>query len=592
MTVDQPDRAGRTETDTQAGQPESAVWQDLGWLVAALRASPTRRRILAIAVGILAVLLLNIVAQVQLNRWNGQFFDALSAKDLNEFLRNTGLFFIIMSALLALVVAQNLLQELLKLELRKFLTVHLADLWLQRARPYRLVFAGDIGANPDQRVQEDTRKLAELSAELASGLAQQVFMLTTFIGVLWSLSSTISIPFRGELITIPGYMVWCALIYAGLGSLLAFIVGQPLVRLNAERSQKEAELRFALVRLAENAESIGFLRGERDERIGLDRPIGAVVDVLRAIAFKTARLTWVTSGYGWMSLIVPVLVAAPGYFAGAVTFGGLMRLVDAFSQVQASLRWLVDNVAKIADWRAALHRVMRFEQALREQSATDAALEGIAVSHGASGALQLDGVSIRLPNGRIIVADATLAMARGERVELSGPAGAGKSTLLRALAGLWPWGGGSILLPAARDMMFLPARPYIPLGTLRAAVCYPEQPEAFDGAIIRAALQRVGLGEWLPHLDRTARWDRDMTIGEQQRLTFARLILHRPGLVILDEATSAMDDPSQIAMFDIFNDDLKETSVLLVSHRSGGEVRGWRKVALVPGPQGSRLVQN
>ena len=401
MISETPGAAGQGQQEQQ----EPRVWQDLGRLLLALRASPSRRRILAVALGIIGVLLCNIAAQVQLNRWNGQFFDALSAKDFNGFLHNIGLFFVLMTVLLTLVVAQTLLQELLKLELRRFLTVHLADLWLMRARPYRLVFAGDIGANPDQRVQEDTRKLAELTAELAAGLVQQLFMLTTFIGVLWSLSSTIALPFGGDLVTIPGYMVWCALIYAGIGSLVAFAVGQPLVRLNAERSQKEAELRFALVRLTENAESVGFLHGERDERLALNQPIDAVVGVLRAIAYKTARLTWVTSGYGWLSLIVPVLVAAPGYFAGAVTFGGLMRLVDAFTQVQASLRWLVENVAKIADWRAALQRVMRFEEELRRQTADDAGLDGIRLLESADGALRIDDLAIRLPAGRPVRAN-------------------------------------------------------------------------------------------------------------------------------------------------------------------------------------------
>jgi len=578
--------------DRTLREPTAAtLWHDLGWFLAALNGARTRWRIYLIAMAIVAILIANMVMQVQLNRWNGQFFDALSAKSFDAFMRMTGLFFVLMAGLLSLVVAQTLVQELLRIELRQFLTTHLADLWLKPARPYRLVFAGAIGANPDQRVQEDTRKLAELTAELAVGITQQIFVLTTFVGVLWNLSSEIKFWVGGQEIYIPGYMVWCALIYAGAGSLLAFLVGRPLIRLNAERSQKEAELRFALVRLTESAESIGFLRGEADERRGLDQPIGAVIGVLRGIAFKLARLTWVTSGYGWLSLIVPVLVAAPGYFSGAVTFGGLMRLVDAFTQVQAALRWLVDNVAKIADWQAALYRVMRFEEELRSSHLEEAALKGIHVSEGGPGRLVLEDVSIRLPDGAPVIDHASVRIEPGDRVQLQGLAGSGKSTLLRAMAGLWPWGGGSITVPQGRDVMFLPPRPYLPLGSLRDAVCYPALPGTFPDAVVHQALTRCGLGGWVNQLDRVRRWDRDMTIGEQQRLTFARLLLHRPSLVVMDEATSALDEPGQAGLLALLSQDLKASTVLFISHRGGYEELARRRLVLTAGPEGARLTE-
>ncbi|HRK23769.1 MAG TPA: ABC transporter ATP-binding protein/permease [Beijerinckiaceae bacterium] len=583
-----PDKAG-----PGGGAPvQATVWHDLGWLFAALRQAPTRGRIALIAAAIVVILIANMVAQVQLNRWNGQFFDALSAKNFDLFLTMTGVFFMLMAVLLSLVVAQTLAQELLKIELRQFLTTHLADLWLARARPYRLVFAGDIGANPDQRVQEDTRKLAELAAELVVGMTQQIFLLTTFIGVLWTLSSELKFWIGGQEIYIPGYMVWCALIYAGLGSLFAFLVGRPLVRLNAERSQKEAELRFALVRLTESAESIGFLNGEADERRNLNQPIGAVIGILRQIAFKLARLTWVTSGYGWLSLIVPVLVAAPGYFSGAVTFGGLMRLIDAFTQVQASLRWLVDNVAKIADCRAALYRVMRFEEELRTSHLEEAELKGIHVEAGGAGRLELEGVRVTMPNGRPVIAAASFRLAPGERVQLEGLAGTGKSTLLRAISGLWPWGGGTIRRPDAEGLMFLPPRPYLPLGSLREAVCYPDPPERFSEAAVQSAMQRCGLGGRIDRLDHVRRWDRDLTIGEQQRLTFARLILHRPALVIMDEATSALDEPGQAGLIRLFDEELKDSAVLFVSHRGGYGGLAERRMRLEPGAEGSVLVDS
>lgn len=579
------------ERGDPAGGDNATVWHDLRWLVTALKGSPSRWRIAGVLLAIIAILIANMTGQVFLNRWNGQFFDAISAKDFDGFLHYTGVFFGLAGILLTLVVAQTLMQELLKIELRRFLTVHIADLWLQRARPYQLAFAGAIGANPDQRVQEDTRKLAEFTAELATGLLQQTFLLTTFVGVLWNLSSALTFHFGGKDFVIPGYMVWCAILYALLGSAVTFLVGKPLIRLNAERSQKEAELRFALVRLTESAESIGFLRGEGDERSALNTQINAVLGMMRAIAFKLARLTWVTSGYGWLSLIVPVIVASPAYFTSSVSFGGLMRLVDAFSQVQASLRWFVDNFAKIADWRAALFRVMRFEEELRRGDTEALDRDGIRLVEGADGALLISDLKVTLPGGAAIIGHAALALAPGERVQLSGPPGSGKSTLLRAVAGLWPWGAGVVTTPPERTTMFLPARPYLPLGTLREAVTYPAKPTAFDEAQVLAALRRCGLEGWAGQLDVTARWDRDLTIGDQQRLAFARLILHRPALIFMDEATSAIDEAGEADLFALFDAELASAGLLVVSHRGGFETFAERRFVLKPAATGSLLAE-
>jgi len=313
-----------------------------------------RRRLGLLALGILALLIGNVVAQVRLNTWNGEFFDSLERRDLSQFGHQLLIFGGIFAALLVLVVAQTWLQQLSKITLRELITRRLLDGWLAPGRAYRLSTASELGVNPDQRVQEDTRQLVELSTEIGIGLVQSAILLVSFIGVLWGLSSDIGFVILGRAIEIPGFMVWCAAGYALLGSFLTWRVGLPMIGLNDERHAREADFRFALVRVSERAESVALHNGEAGERAALDGPLGIVLHTMRRLSGALSRLTWITSGYGWLALVVPILVAAPGYFAGNLTIGGLMMVVGAFTQVQLSLRYFVDNFPRIADWRAAL----------------------------------------------------------------------------------------------------------------------------------------------------------------------------------------------------------------------------------------------
>jgi putative ATP-binding cassette transporter len=418
---------------------------------------------------------------------------------------------------------------------------------------------------------------------------QHVFLLVSFVGVLWGLSRKVTFEFRGVEWAIPGYMVWCALAYALVGSLLTWWVGRPLIELNAERYAREAELRFALMRVSERAEAIALYGGEADERRTLDRSVARMLAAVRRLAFGLARLTWITSGYGWLALVVPIVVALPGYFAGGLTLGGLMMVVGAFQQVQEALRWFVDNVARIADWRAALHRVMIFRDALHVLDEVEDDSERIEVADHPAGLLAFEGVSVLLGDGRVVIAEATATIQAGERVLLVGESGSGKSTLFRAIAGLWPWGSGRILLPKRSDMMFMPQRPYLPLGTLRAAVTYPEPPGAFGDAAVRAAVDRVGLGDLLPQLDREERWDRALSMGEQQRLAFARLVLHAPKWVFLDEATSALDRDSEARVMAMFDEELAGATLLSIGHRRSLEAFHHRALQLLPSPEGAKL---
>ncbi|MGA8611788.1 MAG: ABC transporter ATP-binding protein/permease [Xanthobacteraceae bacterium] len=561
-------------------------------LLRALWHSPHRMCIALSAFGIVAVLLGNMAGQLRLNSWNGAFFDAVAQRSLDGLGRQLLVFLAIVGALLTLVVAQTWLQQMLKVRLREWLTEHLLDAWLVPGRPYRLGLAGPIGANPDQRIEEDTRKLTELSASLAVGLLQATLLLISFIGMLWILSDQLVFVIGGARFTIPGYMVWCAVLYAGIGSLLTWRVGLPLIGLNAELYAKEAELRFALVRVSESAESIGLFGGEQDERRQLNGNLDRVIGSMRQLSDALSRLTWITSGYGWIAIVVPIVVALPGYFSGGLTLGGLMMVVGAFNQVQSSLRWFVDQFPSIADWRATLHRVSAFKAAIEKLDEIDKVVDTISLVEHAEDVLAFEGVSVLTADGRVVIAEATVDVGPGERVLIVGESGIGKSTLFRAVAGLWPWGGGTIRLPDRHATMFMPQRPYLPLGTMRAALAYPEPPDAFATADVATVMRRVGLREFVPALDCEARLDKILSLGQQQLIGFARLLLHRPSWVFLDEATSALDEFNQRRVMSIFDHELRNASLLSIGHRPGLEVFHTRTLHLVRTPAGVRLHHN
>lgn len=563
--------------------------RDLLLFARVLRRAPGGQRVMAIFVASIVVTIGNMVGQVWLNEWNGQFFDALARKEMAEFLHHLWTFVVIIAVLLALTVAQTFLQERLKLRLREWIARHLLVAWLKPMRVYQLSFAGPYGRNPDQRLQEDTRLLGDLTADLGCGLVYSLLQIVAFVGVLWALSAQVAFDVAGHHIAIPGYMVWCAIIYALTGSGLTWLVGRPLIALNAERYAREAEFRFALVRVNESGESIALHGGEADEHRHLGGSLEAVIDTMRRISSSLAHLTWITAGTGWLSLVVPILVAAPAYFGGTLSLGGLIMVAGAFSQVQWAMRWFVDNFSRLADWRAAIHRVARFREVLDDLPAIEEGAEEIRRARHPEGNLSFEGVRILLPDGHIIIEEASASFMPGDRVLITGETGAGKSTLFRAVAGLWPWGSGTILTPPPEAMAFLPQRPYLPLGTLRNAVTYPSPPEAYSDADVRRALERCDLGSLVAKLDREERWDRELSLGEQERIAFARLLLHKPGWVFLDEATAALDEDSQRHIMGLFDDELKATTVLSIGHRPDLAVYHTRTLQLIHGREGARL---
>ncbi len=549
----------------RAGGADESLHDQLLSLLRALNGSRYRARLGWLAAGIVVVICANTAGQIRLNVWQGAFYDALEQKHVPAFAWQLLVFTAIVALLLMLVVAQTWLQEMSKVRLREWLTHDLIEQWLEPRRAYLLSFAGQIGVNPDQRIHQDAQHLAELSAVLIVGLLQASLLLVSFVGVLWVLSAQVVFEFGARSFAIPGYMVWCALAYSLGGSLFAWRLGRPLIALNAERYQRESDLRFALVRVNEFAEGIALYGGERDERQILAAALERVITVMVRVALGLANLTWVTSGYGWFALVVPILVAAPGYFGGDLSFGGLMMVVGAFNQVQQSLRWFVDNVSQIADWRATLLRVTALRDALLAIDTLGEEAGRIRRIKDAAGNLVLEDLTIALADGRAALDRPLVEVKPGERVLIVGAPGAGKSALFRALAGLWPCGTGTVRLPPPGEVMFMPDRPYLPLGTLGAAVCYPSAPGCLDEAAVRAALERVELGRLLPSLGREDRWDKVLSLDEQQRLAFARLLLQAPRWVVLDDAMDALEPAQRRLMLSIFEQELAGTAVVRIA---------------------------
>ncbi|SMF58683.1 putative ATP-binding cassette transporter [Tistlia consotensis] len=547
---------------------------------------PRRRRIYLLTAAIVAVLCATAYGQIRLNAWQGDFYDALAKHHLTAFVHQLLVFVAIVAGLLTLGVSQTWLQETMKIDLRDAVSRDLLNQWLQPRRAYQLAWAGDIGDNPDQRIHEDSRHLTELCSDLGVGLLQASLLLVSFVGVLWVLSERVVLQFDGQRFNVPGYMVWCALAYALAGSWATWRVGRPLIPLNAERYAREADFRFALVHLNEAAEAVGLYSGEHEARRDLGHALEETLKVMRRLARGLANLTWVTAGYGWLGLVVPIAVASPGYFNGSLSFGDLMMVTGAFLQVQQSLRWFVDNFSRIADWRATLLRVMTLRLTLPELETLGGSASRITFGRHPRGHLALDSLRIQLPDKRVSLTEGDLEMKPGERVVITGGAGAGKSMLFRAIAGLWPWGSGQVLLPPPEELLFLPQRPYLPIGTLRRALAYPAPAEVFAEAEFERVLQRVGLGRLHSHLDEERRWDKQLALDEQQTLAFARLLLHRPAWVVMDDPLNALELARRSELCGIFDQELAGTAVLAVGRTTAAAPFFGRAVPVIEEPDG------
>ncbi|MDP3417801.1 ABC transporter ATP-binding protein/permease [Falsiroseomonas sp.] len=528
-----------------------------------------KARLLLAAVVVLNLSLVGMT--VVLTYWQRAFYNALEEKDAGTFWSLIFLggeaggtwfpgFAMLAAAYILIAVYQLYLKQALQIRWRRWLTGRYLDEWLAERAYYRIALTDAQTDNPDQRVADDLRLFVDDTLSLGLGLMSSVVTLFSFIFVLWSLSG----PLEVLGVSIPGYMVWVAILYSLLGTWLAHLIGRPLIRLNFLQQRVEADFRYALVRLRDNVEGVALHNGEADEKRGLLARFHALTTNWWAIMTATKRLTFFTAGYSQVASIFPIVVAAPAYFAGTIPLGGLIQTSSAFGQVQGALSWFVESYARLTEWRATVERLTGFQLAIATARATAAGPQPVA---GSGEAVTMEGVTLSLPDGRVLVQDAALRLEKGEAVLISGASGGGKSTLFRALAGIWPFGSGTVHVPAGARALFLPQRPYLPLGSLRRAVCYPLDATEVPDADVRAALEAVGLVRLLDRLDVEDVWDRRLSGGEQQRLAFARALLVRPDFLFLDEATASLDPAAEAAMYRLVTQRLPQAGILSIAHR-------------------------
>jgi putative ATP-binding cassette transporter len=545
----------------------SKLLPQLGTMWQALIGSPVRNSLLMLGGLLIVVVVTTSLGQIRLNDWNQPFYDALSHRDLDGFLRQLIVFAVIAGALLALNVAQKFLTETLKLKLREGLVKDLVEHWVRPLRAFRLANAGDIGVNPDQRVHEDARHLTELTADLGTGLLQAGILVVVFVGVLWRISAGFSFHIHGRDYLIPGYMVWASVLYAGSASLLSYWAGHNLIKRNAERYQSESELRVALVRVNEYADAISLAGGEPDEVRHIEKDLGSVLAATWRLVLGLTNLTWITAGYGWFTLVAPIIAAAPLYFFGNLSFGGLMMAAGAFTQVQSSLRWFVDNFSVIADWRATLLRVASFRRVVADMDSLHRTESQIDYEEGTSDEYVISKLEISSPGGITKIKEASVVIKPGARVIVVAEPAAGKTLLFRALAGLWPWGSGTVKRPRGQSIYYMPRSAYWPPGTMREALAYPVGAEQIKDKTFRDALNDLDLKELAPDLDKSRDWREELNEDQLTRLAFVRTLIHQPSWILIDEVLDFVDVRSRALITGALEKRLKDSAVVHIGRQ-------------------------
>jgi putative ATP-binding cassette transporter len=539
---------------------------------------------------VISLTLAMVYINVLFNQWNNAFFNALQERNQAEFLHQLIRVCWLIGLFILLAVYQHYLNQMLEIRWRRWLTDRYLRAWLADGAYYRMQLVARETDNPDQRIAEDVHLLISQSLGLFMGGLRAVVTLATFVAILWGLSGTMTVPIGDTTLTLPGYMVWVALLYATLGTWVTDWIGRPLVRLNYDRQRAEADFRFSLVRFRENSEGVALYHGEADELRGFRDRFHAIVTNWWGIMRRQKRLTYFTAGYGQAAWIFPSVVAAPRYFRGELPLGGLMQTIGAFNQVQDSLSFFVQSYKEIASWCSVVERLAGFDRALqrvRAQATADAGIQRTA--HGAPH-LAIAGLDLHLPDGRPLIAGVNLTVRAGDTVLLGGASGSGKSTLLRAMAGIWPFGSGGVRAPQDARVLFLPQRLYLPIGTLRDAVCYPMPAGGIDDGKLREALQAVGLDQLAGRLDEVGHWTQQLSPGEQQRIAFARALVQKPDWLFLDEATSAVDEVTESRLYRLVREHLPGTTLFSVGHRATLRAFHERHLVVQPSPGGPACI--
>jgi vitamin B12/bleomycin/antimicrobial peptide transport system ATP-binding/permease protein len=517
---------------------------------------------------VIALSLSMVYINVLFNQWNNTFYTALQDKNQTVFLQQLNRVCWLVGIFIFLAVYQLYLNQMLQIRWRRWLTERYLRAWLADGAYYRMQLLARETDNPDQRIAEDVNLLISGSLDLLVGALRALVNLIAFVAILWGLSGTLLVPLGSFSIALPGYMVWVALLYAVGGTWMTHRIGRPLVRLNFDKQRREADFRFGLVRFRENTEGVALYRGEEDEFRGFRERFGALVANWWQIMRRQKRLTYFTSGYGQAAWIFPSVVAAPRYFRGELTLGGLMQTIGAFGQVQDSLSFFVQSYTQIAEWCSVVERLSGFESALEHVRIQAANGAGVQRTNGDNNRLTLKGVDLQFPDGQPLISNVNLSLARGDTVLLGGPSGSGKSTLLRAIAGIWPFGSGEIVGPDNGHRLFLPQKPYLPIGTLREVVSYPTPAGGVDDPTLREAVAAVGLSSLAGRLDEAAHWALQLSPGEQQRIAFARALVQKPDWLFLDEATSAVDEASEVRLYTLLRERLAGTMLFSIGHRA------------------------
>jgi len=547
----------------------------------------------ALTFAVIAIALVNLGLQYRLNVWHRVMFDALDKRDGSGVLYQTVTFLPLIAALVGAAAAATYAKMSLQRRWRDWLNAHVLDQWLTRGRYYQLNLVSGDHTNPEYRVAEDLRLSVDAPVEFLVGVFSAVTSAVVFIGVLWFIGGELTIPLGSTVLRIPGFLVVAAVLYAALASGSMVMLARGFVTVSENKNQAEADYRYMLTRLRENGESIAMLGGSNEERAGLDGAFATVRTRWYEMMMQYVRTTIVSHSSNGLAPVVPILLCAPKYVAGTMTLGEVMQAASAFMIVQVAFNWLVENYPRLADWTASASRLASLLVSLDrlERAEGEETTGRIVRNPGEAGALRLRDLSVTLDDGSAVVNEADIEIVRGEKVLVVGESGTGKSTLVRAIAGLWPWGKGEILIQFD-GLFFMPQRPYVPLGTLRRAVTYPLSPEEVEEAVVRATVEDVGLGHFLDRLDEETTWEHVLSGGEKQRLAFARVLLQRPEIIVMDEATAALDALGQEQLMRLLLERLPDATVISVGHRAELEAFHTRKLVLEYHADGARLVSD